>query len=57
MNEWKKQRNYRKYQNEDGSRAYVIYVDAGEVQVSEAIYREYAALARKMEYMERDLKQ
>jgi RNA polymerase sigma factor (sigma-70 family) len=56
MKNWRKDRNFRKHENADGSFTYVVTVDGEDVEVSEAVYREYAAADRKMEYMELDLK-
>jgi RNA polymerase sigma factor (sigma-70 family) len=56
MNNWHKNRNYRNRKNVDGTTAYFIRVDGTEVEISKEIYREYASVARKMEYMEYDLK-
>lgn len=56
MQNWRKYRNYRKYTNTGGSFTYVIRVDGRRVEVSEEIYTEYASSARRIEYMEHDLK-
>ncbi len=52
MANWKKDRNYRKFKNADGS----IVVDGEPVKVSADIYKEYARSARQLEYIEHDLK-
>jgi DNA-directed RNA polymerase sigma subunit (sigma70/sigma32) len=56
MKKWQKERNYRKFENGDGSFRYIVTVNGEEIEVSEEIYREYAKTERKMEYMELDLK-
>jgi RNA polymerase sigma factor (sigma-70 family) len=56
MQNWQKSRNYRKYENPDGSFTYVVTVDGEEVEVSAEVYSVFAAAERKMEYMELDLK-
>jgi len=56
MKNWRKDRNFRKQKNDDGTFTYIIMVDGKDVEVSRAIYMEYAAADRKMEYMESDLK-
>ena len=56
MKNWQKDRNYRKYENADGSFKYVITTNGKAIEVSEDVYKVYAASERKMEYMELDLK-
>jgi len=56
MQNWRDYRDYRKVKNTDGSYTYIIKVEGENVEVSQVIYREYAKYARKMEYMECDLK-
>ena len=56
MKNWHKYGNYRLYKNADDSTVFIITVDGEDVEVGEEIYREYASLARKMKYMELDLK-
>ena len=56
MKNWKQNRNYRKHKNTDGTMTYIITIDGVNIEVDAEIYREYASLDRKMEYMERDLK-
>ena len=56
MQNWKKNRNYRKHVNADGSYTYIITVDGVNVEVSAEVYKVYVSTERKMEYMERDLK-
>jgi len=52
MKNWKKDRNFRKYKNDDGSYTYVISVDGENVEVSAEIYAAYAEGGYKMENME-----
>lgn len=56
MLNWRKYRNFRKVKHPDGYYTYTITVDGTEVKVSKEIYKAYATLSRKMEYMEYDLK-
>ena len=56
MKTWRDYHNYRRLRNGDGSHTYIITVDGADVEVSEAVYKAYAAGARKMKYMELDLK-
>ena len=56
MQNWQKNRTYRKYKNEDGTFTYIIMVDGVKVEVDEEIYKEYAKFERQMEYIELDLK-
>ena len=56
MNKWRKERNFRRVKNSDETTTYIITVDKQDVEVSREIYAEYAKGARKMEYMEQDLK-
>jgi RNA polymerase sigma factor (sigma-70 family) len=56
MQNWKKNRNYRKHKNDDGTFTYTITVDGVNVAVSEEVYTAYATAGRKMDYMEFDLK-
>lgn len=50
MQYWKKDRNYRKYANADGSTRYVITVDGVEVDVSSEVYHAYARADRRERY-------
>lgn len=50
MKYWQKDRNYRKYQNEDGTSHYVITVDGVDVEVSFEVYQAYAQADRKERY-------
>lgn len=50
MKYWKKDRNYRKYQNEDGTFRYVITVDDTDVEVPIEVYQAYAQADRKERY-------
>ncbi len=56
MKDWRKDRNYRKHKNADGTFAYTITVDGESVKVSEEIFTAYASSARQLEYIENDLK-
>jgi hypothetical protein len=56
MQNWQKTRNYRKFENSDGSFTYTINVDGEKVEVSKELYEVYAGAERKLEYMELDLK-
>ena len=56
MKRWQSYRNYRKSKGMDGSNNYFIVVDGKDVEVNEAIYKEYKLGCHKMEYMECDLK-
>ncbi|MDL2253368.1 RNA polymerase subunit sigma-70 [Ruminococcaceae bacterium OttesenSCG-928-I18] len=50
MKYWQKDRNYRKYQNEDGTSHYIITVDGEDVEISFEIYQAYAQADRKERY-------
>ncbi len=50
MKYWQKDRNYRKYQNEDGTFRYVIIVDGVDVEVPIDVYQAYAQADRKERY-------
>ena len=50
MKYWQKDRNYRKYPNEDGTFRYIITVDGEEVDVSPAVYEAYAQDDRRERY-------
>jgi RNA polymerase sigma factor (sigma-70 family) len=56
MKIWQKGRNFRKYEKADGTFIYIITVDGIGVEVCAEIFSVYAKTARKMEYMEYDLK-
>ncbi len=56
MQKWHEYHNYRRYKNADGSYTYTITVDGETVEVERDVYRAYAYFARKMKYMELDLK-
>ena len=56
MTSWKKNRNFRKFANDDGAFTYVIGVDGIAVEVSKEIYEAYSKLGYKMENMEFGLK-
>ena len=51
MQNWQKKRNFRKYENVDGSYTYIILVDGKKVKVSKEIYTAYAKGGYKMENM------
>ena len=50
MQNWQKDRNYRKYANEDGSFTYIITVDGEDVEVNEEIYKVYSQADRRERY-------
>lgn len=50
MKYWQKDRNYRKYQNEDDTFRYVITVDGVDAEVSIEVYQAYAQADRKERY-------
>ena len=52
MQNWRKNRNFRKTENADGTFTYVITVDGIKVEVSEEVYTAYAQGGYKMENME-----
>ena len=55
MQNWQKDRNYRKYENADGSFVYVITVDGQDVGVTEDVYKTYSQADRRERYCaERD---
>jgi len=55
MQNWRKNRNYRKYPNADGSFTYVIWIDGVRVEVSEEVFKAYSQEDRKERYLtERD---
>lgn len=56
MNNWKKNRNYKKLENANGTVTFIIVVDGVDIEVSQAVYTAYAKSERQLEYMERDLK-
>jgi DNA-directed RNA polymerase specialized sigma24 family protein len=56
MKNWKKDRNYRAFKNDDGSVTYIITVDGQDVEVSAEVYKAYSHSARQLEYIEHDLK-
>ena len=56
MKKWQEYTNYRKIENGDGSFTFTVTVDGQDVEVTEAVYKAYAAGDRKMRYMELDLK-
>ena len=50
MQYWKKDRNYRKYTDADGSPRYVITVDGVDVAVCADVYKAYAQADRRERY-------
>jgi DNA-directed RNA polymerase specialized sigma subunit, sigma24 homolog len=50
MQYWKKNRNYRKYRNADGSFRCVITVDGQDIEVSKVVYEAYAQADRRERY-------
>ena len=55
MQNWQKDRNYRKFENADGSFTYVIMVDGETVEVSAEVYKAYSQSDRRERYCaERD---
>ena len=56
MQKWHGYNHYRRYKNADGSYTYTITVGGETVEVSRELFMEYASHARKMKYMELDLK-
>ena len=51
MEHWKKNRNYRKVRQEDGSIAYVITIDGEDHSVSAEVYRAYSQADRRERYL------
>jgi len=56
MNNQQRYRNFRKYENADGTYSYFIFVDGKKVEVSEEVYSAYAKIGYKMERMELGIK-
>jgi len=56
MQNWRKNRNFRKIENADGSFTYIITEDGVKVEVSEEVYNAYAQSGYKMENMELGIK-
>jgi hypothetical protein len=52
MTNWQKHRNFRKYENADGSYTYTVTINGEKVEVSKEIYEVYAEGGYKMENME-----
>jgi RNA polymerase sigma factor (sigma-70 family) len=52
MKDWQKDRNYRKFENEDGSFTFVVTVDSTDVEVSEEVYLAYSQSDRRERYIE-----
>lgn len=51
MNNWKKNRNYRKIRREDGGIAYIITIDGEDRSVPAAVYRAYSQADRRERYL------
>jgi len=56
MQNWKKIRNFKKQENDDGTFTYTITVDGETLEVSEEIFTAYAQGGYKMEHMEFSIK-
>lgn len=56
MQNWQKNRNYRKLKNPDGSFIYLIKAEDKYVSVSKEVYTIYAQSERQLEYIELDQK-
>ena len=55
MQNWQKNRNYRKHENTDGSFTYIITIDGENVEVRKEVYEVYAQADRRERYCaERD---
>ena len=52
MQNWQKNRNYRKYENADGSFTYIIMVDGEDVEINETVYKTYSKAHRRERYCE-----
>lgn len=53
MYNWKNERNYRRFRDENGNViANMIYVDGKEVPVSDEVYEAYASMDRRERYLE-----
>ncbi len=52
MQNWKKDRNYRKFKNADGSYTYIITVDGVRVEVSLEVYQAYSQDDRRERYLD-----
>ena len=51
MQNWKKDRNYRKHKNEDGTFRYVITIEDEEIEVNADIYEAYSQSDRRERYI------
>ncbi|MDL2248456.1 RNA polymerase subunit sigma-70 [Tyzzerella sp. OttesenSCG-928-J15] len=51
MQNWQKDRNYRKFKNEDGSYRYVIIIDGAEIEIAEDVYKAYSQADRRERYI------
>ena len=55
MQNWQKDRNYRKHENADGSITYTITIDGVDVEVGEDVFKAYSQSDRRERYLvERD---
>ena len=55
MQNWQKDRNYRKFENEDGSFRHIITIDGAEVEVTAEVFAAYSQGDRRERYLaERD---
>ena len=55
MQNWQKTRNYRKFENTDGSFRYIITVDGEDIEVSAEVFAAYSQSDRRERYLdERD---
>ncbi len=55
MKYWQNDRNYRKYENADGSFTYVITIDDRDIEISAEVYAAYSQADRRERYQsERD---
>lgn len=51
MQNWRKDRNYRKYKNDDGSLKYVITINGEPIEVSPEVYIAYSQSDRRERYL------
>ena len=50
MQNWQKDRNYRKHKNEDGTFRYVIFIEGEGVEVTAEVYKAYSQSDRRERY-------
>ena len=50
MQNWQKDRNYRKYKNEDDTFRYVISIEGEDVEVTDEVYEAYSQADRRERY-------